>query len=47
MIDKNGAIRFAITVEIGSHGGVPTEPGIVPGWRARTRGRLTDLLGKE
>ena len=25
--------------------GVPTEPGIVPGWRARTRGRLTDLLG--
>ena len=24
---------------------VPTEPGIVPGWRARTRGRLTDLLG--
>jgi dienelactone hydrolase len=25
---------------------VPTEPGIVPGWRARTRGRLTDLLGE-
>jgi dienelactone hydrolase len=24
---------------------VPTEPGVVPGWRARTRGRLTDLLG--
>jgi dienelactone hydrolase len=25
---------------------VPKEPGIVPGWRARTRGRLTDLLGE-
>jgi dienelactone hydrolase len=25
---------------------VPTEPAIVPGWRARTRGRLTDLLGE-
>ena len=26
--------------------GVPTEPAAVPGWRARTRGRLTDLLGQ-
>ncbi|MGZ6999339.1 MAG: alpha/beta hydrolase family protein [Acidimicrobiia bacterium] len=24
---------------------VPTDPSVVPGWRARTRGRLTDLLG--
>jgi dienelactone hydrolase len=25
---------------------VPVEPSVVPGWRARTRGRLTDLLGE-
>ncbi len=30
---------------VGREEDVPTDPSVVPGWRARTRGRLTDLLG--